>query len=397
MGNTLMSGSAIVGAARRRPQATTLVALLLLPAALAARALAFASPAAVESWYARSFYPVLARGIGAVAALVPGSAAELLAPVMVGALVMLLVRRFRAADGAVVRRLGAVALAGWAVSGVIAWGFLLVWGFHYARPPLADRLVLDTSAIEAPEVLALGIGLAREARTLRAELGAEDTPIAAPAHLDFAGLDAALDDALTGLGLPGDPWEESPAPAKPLRISFLFARLGISGIYVPFTAEPSVNALVPAASLPVVMAHEKAHQRGITDEGEANLVAILAGLGTADPFLRYTAALDAAAQLVGQGVRYVDDERRNEAWSQFGPGPLTDLRAIHDFWASYEGAATEVAGRVNDAYLRANRVPGGGQSYGRVVRLLVGARRAGLLSVGVDDRPAAPAVDQSPR
>jgi hypothetical protein len=39
-------------------------------------------------------------------------------------------------------------------------------------------------------------------------------------------------------------------------------------------------------------------------------------------------------------------------------------------------AAAEASRRVNDAYLRANQVPGGVASYGRVARLLVSWARA---------------------
>lgn len=386
----LGSGRVIVGPGGLRPQAVVLV--LALPAAALLRVLAFRFPDVVESVYSRGLYPWVAGTLGAISGLAPVPLAEVLAPPIVLGSVWAVVRRARRAPSGPRRKrrvLARLALLSWGAAGVLAWLFLLVWGLNYARPPLQQRLALDVAGIDAAEVLALGRRLGAEAREVRAGIAprAGEAPAGEPAPLQlpytFAELDAELDRALLRLDLPGDRLGRSPAPAKPLLSSSLFAHLGISGIYLPFTAEPSVNRLVPDPSLPVVIAHEKAHQRGITDEGEANLVGVLACLAADDPHARYAGLLDASARLIGAAGVYLPDEA-GKAWSVLGPGAIADLRAIRDFWESYRGAATEVAGRVNDAYLRSNRVPGGIESYGRVVQLLVGAERRGLIA-----RPAA--------
>lgn len=370
---------------------------LTLPAAWLARTVAFAFPGVVEATYSRGLYPWLAGGVGLVSGLVPFSLAELLLPLFLAAALAGLVAVYRRTSGGRLRRLGAVALAGWAAAGAIAWVFLLLWGFHYARPNLAVRLELDTSEIDSAEVLALGAELAAGANRLRAGLGVPEdvAPAPLPAHLDFAALDAEIERALRSLGLPGDRLGASPAPAKPLLASELLSWLGVSGIYIPFTAEPSVNAHAPDPSLPVIVAHEKAHQRGVTDEGEANLVGLLATFTSDDPYIRYAAHLDASARLLAASSRYLPEDERPAAWSALDPGPLADLRAISAYWRSYEGPAREAATRMNDAYLRSNRVPGGVQSYDRVTRLLIGAARSGHLpSERDDDNEQAPSSPQ---
>lgn len=382
MSENLESGRAIVGPRGRRLQAASL--LLPLPAAVLFRSLAFRFPGVVEATYAAGVYPKIAATLGLASGLWQRSLAELLAPVLSLAVVWLLVRAARrTSPGAGRTRRAAlrVVLTAWGLLGAVAWAFLLLWGLNYARPPLSHRLALDLEGIDATEVLDLGRRLGARAAALRAETPTAGGAVDEPLHLalSFDELDAELDRALRRLRLPGDRMGAEPAPAKPLLSSPLFAYLGISGIYVPFTAEPSVNRLVPDASLPVVVAHEKAHQHGITDEGEANLVGVLACLAARSPQVRYAGYLDAAARLIAAAGVYLPDEARR-AWTDLGPGPLADLRAIRDFWDSYRGVATRVAGRVNDAYLRSNRVPGGLQSYGHVVRLLVGADRRGLLA-----------------
>ena len=63
---------------------------------------------------------------------------------------------------------------------------------------------------------------------------------------------------------------------KPIKISKLFLRLQITGIYSPFTSEANVNILIPYTSVAYTIAHEMAHKIGIAYEDEANFIAYLA-------------------------------------------------------------------------------------------------------------------------
>ena len=203
--------------------------------------------------------------------------------------------------------------------------------------------------------------------------------------MDFVTLNGIVARRLRSLSLPGDPIRHSTSPVKKLYLSTAMSYLGLSGIFVPFTGEPSMNAKVPDISVPMVVAHEKAHQRGITDEGEANFVAFLACSCTeTHPYLRYAAYLSAGARLLGAAATYVPEDAKR-AWDEIGPGPRTDLQAIRDFWSRYEGPFSELAEKVNDTYLRSQRVPGGIQSYGRVTRLLISLDRRGQLTPDLRD------------
>lgn len=372
-------------ASRGKPAAgvrvATWFALALLPAAVVLRALAFRSPELVERYYSQGVYPRVSGGLSALTGRMPFSVAE--AGVLLGmlALGIVLVRGLRARRWRRGRwhAVGRAVLAAWALAGALLLAFDLSWGLNYARPPLAERLELDPGLPSVEEIEDLARRAARGASALRAGLGqAAEVPVAL--GQSFRQLDTAIHEAFVELSLPGDRVGSVSTPAKPLIVSPLMSRLGISGIYVPFTAEPSVNGDVPAASLPLVVAHEKAHRRGITDEGEANLVAVMVGLRSRDPIVRYTAHLEVAARLIGALSR-VDRDRAAAAWDLLGPGPRTDLAAIGEFWDRYRGLATEVADRVNDAYLRSNRVPDGVRSYGRVVDLLVALDRESRLEL----------------
>ncbi len=351
-----------------------------LPAVLAFRWLAFQAPEVTERFYAGATYPVVARVVGSLSRWFPVPLAEI---GLVGLLVVgfVVLRRWWYAQLPTTRarRLGRLALLAWTGIALGLGVFLLAWGLNYARPPLRDRLVLDLGGIRDAEVLALGERLVHATNAAYSELGADpEAPTALP--LGIAEVDQLVDAAYRRLALPGDAIDFATAPAKSLLSSSVFSRLGISGIFIPFTGEPLFNGAIPEVSKPVAIAHEKAHQRGITDEGEANLAAVLACLESGDPYLRYSALLYSSATLVGAASRY-DPVGASEAASLWAEGPRADLVARQEFWARYQGVATRAASRVNDAYLRSNRVQGGVQSYGRVASMLVGLDRSGELPV----------------
>jgi hypothetical protein len=344
---------------------------LLLPLGIVFVDFSFRFPDATERYYARGIYPHVVHLFAAVNRT-RISLAEIL--VVVGAASVLVVGyRFLTR-----RRWRALAMMLWSGAGLALWAFLVLWGFNYGRPSLERRMGLDPGDASPEDILAAGERLAALTRALFDELPVADSPTRLP--MDFTELDALVDAGYRKLSLPGDAIDGSTAPAKALGSSLLFSYLGISGIFVPFTGEPSVNALQPDVALPFVLAHEKAHQRGITHEGEANFAAFLVcSREDAPPYLRYSAYLFATSYLLQEASRFVPEETVRAAWERLGPGPRTDLGAIREFWQRYEGLASETATRVNDGYLRALRVPEGVESYDTVVSMLLALDARGEL------------------
>lgn len=356
-----------------------LSSLALFPVSLLVLELGFRYPQQTERLYGEWLYPLVANGLGKLNGLFPFSLAQGLVVLWSIAVLTYLTlgrRRPRRRPG-LATAFRAAALV-WILIGILGMWFVISWGLNYARPSLEKRLGLATGEIRVEEVLDAGKRSARHATELHEALG---QPSDQPTRLtmSFSELNHVLDLRLEGLHLPGDRLGAPTSPAKKLWGSTLLSYLGLSGIFVPFTGEPSINAMVPDASLPIVVAHERAHQRGITNEGEANLVAFMACAGATDAtYLRYAAYLYASAHLLGAASREAPEEAR-AAWEALGPGPLRDLEAIRLFWSHYRGALSVAASRVNDAYLRSVRVPGGTRSYQRIVQLLVALDRKGEL------------------
>ncbi len=338
--------------------------LSLVPLGLLLLGLSFRFPGATETFYAQGIYPWIVRLFAAVNRGGFSWAEVLLVAALVGAGLFLRPPR--------------ILMTVWCAAGVLLCTFLLLWGFNYARPPLGERLGLDPPEVEARVLLVTAERVAALTSALFESLAQNSAPTRLP--VSFEELDRMIDEGYRDLKLPGDRIDVRTTPAKPLLSSTLFSYLGISGIFVPFTGEPSVNALQPEVALPLVLAHEKAHQRGITHEGEANFAAFLVcSRQSAPPYLKYAAYLFATQYLLGEAALYFPREEVAAVWELLGAGPTADVRALHDFWESYQGLASELASGVNDGYLRALQVPEGVESYGTVVRLLLALDAEGKL------------------
>jgi hypothetical protein len=263
--------------------------------------------------------------------------------------------------------------------GVAVTLFYLLWGVHYARAPLPERLDwvepgAATAGADLPELGALAKRFLEATNAAYLQLhGTEDAGAPTPRPPDGATLHAALEsgwaEAADRLGLPGR--EARPAGrVKRLLASGMLDRLGITGFYFPFTAEANANRGIPAVTLPVTLAHETAHRRGFASEDEANFIGFLAAWHAPDALARYAAALFAHRQTLS-ALAAVDPDGAHVLAEGRSPGVQRDLDDRAAYWRQFRGRARTAGRRVNDAYLRTNRVEGGVRSYGRSVALIV--------------------------
>jgi hypothetical protein len=324
-------------------------------------------PEQTERLYVRAVYPHIPAALSRVSGRVSFSVGELLTCAVLSACLALLVRFCillylrRAERGR--RASEALRYSAWTAAGLL-WLFLLAFGLNYQRPLLFDLLGFERRAATAAELEALGGEIVGKINESYAEAHADDRP--APdaeqiAELLKESFDAAPDLALLPRGLY--------APPKPLFASGAFTRLGLSGIYSPFTGEPNYNAEMPDFQLPFTMAHEMAHQRGVARESEANFVAFIVCVSSRDPFVRYSGYRNGLGVL-NELYRFEPQKARGLA-QQLGAGYREDSRRSAQFWAKASGAAGALSHRVNDLYLRANRVKAGAADYSNSTTLII--------------------------
>ena len=227
-------------AAKGSQQLIFAAALLVWPLGLGALALLRRAPDAVERFYSAGAYQLVAGTQRGIAALFPVSLSELL---LVGLSLWVAgsswsgARRWRAGTVGL-RSLARTALRRLVLAAGALWLFFLAaWGVQHARRPYAWHAGLDLRPVSTSELREVSAYLVEEANRLR--------PLVADGQLALLegprGVDPRLARAFELQG------QRVPALAggglllRHALLSPLLARLGISGIYSPFTGEAHVN------------------------------------------------------------------------------------------------------------------------------------------------------------
>jgi len=158
--------------------------------------------------------------------------------------------------------------------------------------------------------------------------------------------------------------------AKKFFPSQLLSYMGFTGFIFPFTGEANLNYKSTASHLPVVIAHEIAHQRGVAAEDEANFVAILACMLSEDDAFCYSACILAYTYL-GNALCKVDMETWNEISATLSDGVKNDISNNRSYWAKYDSAITTASQTIYSGFLQSNGQALGMRSYDACVDLLV--------------------------
>ncbi|HWW74690.1 MAG TPA: DUF3810 domain-containing protein [Pyrinomonadaceae bacterium] len=325
-------------------------------------------PGLTERLYVRAVYPHIPAALSLVSGRVGFSLGEVLTFAALTAGLVFLVRFFlllyRQRGERARSALGALRFSAWLAAGLL-WLFMLTFGLNYQRPLLFDLLGFERRSASAAELEAMGREVVGRINESYAEAHTGGRAAPDPEQIK-ALLEESYDAAPDLTLLPRGPF----APPKPLYASGAFTRIGLSGVYSPFTGEPNYNADMPDFQLPFTMAHEMAHQRGVARESEANFVAYLVCINSRDPFVRYSGYRNGLGVL-GELYR-VEPEQARELAKQLSPGFREDSRRAALFWAKAYGPAAALTNRVNDLYLRANRVRKGTADYAASTTLIVG-------------------------
>ena len=373
-----------------------------LTLAITARALA-AAPKWVEQYYADGIAAWTTRGLSSLTGPAPFSVVELLIGLSLSWLiapVIPTVYRIACRKRTLGNALACGAARTLGLAGLLVSTFYLLWGFNYARAPLPARLQWNDAGLAAlpwmggqenrNELAGLCLQLTflanhyYEVATGRPNaLEKSDLPVGLPR------LDRFLEDGYARvareLDLPAS-FAAPRGPAKPIAMSRLMSRLGILGFYSPWTGEANFNAETPPFELPMTIAHEKAHQRCIASEDEANFNGFLACVSSDDPYSRYAGYLFAQRQLLRELSR-IDPVAARAIIRLRCKGVQSDVIYGRFFNRIMGGPAQSFGNAVNNAYLKANRIGSGVMSYRLSSRLLILFSRQNGRSLLVTPRP----------
>jgi len=157
--------------------------------------------------------------------------------------------------------------------------------------------------------------------------------------------------------------------AKPITFSGFFAKATILGYYGPFFSEVQLNSHLLSIQYPLVLAHEKAHQLGVTGEAEANFYAWMVCSNSQDSLLQYSAHVYLLRYFLNQAYEL---EAYPELVKQISEPVKADFRRIRDHWLTLRNVQIdEYASKVNDAYLKTNKIEKGIDDYSGVVKYVM--------------------------
>ena len=330
------------------------------------------SPKFIENFYSRKAYKVICGSIGKVTSYFSFSIAEILLFIFIILILLFFVFSIKKIifGQEKLKLIFNFLYVVVCIAIIIYIVFMSVWGLNYYRFPLINNYqnyffennnITDEEAYN--KLYSLAELLIKDLNDLQTKIKYEIS-----INTNYQALNRMVESEYNKV------FEEFPylemyySRTKPIKISKLFLRLQITGIYSPFTSEANVNTLIPYTSMPYTIAHEMAHKIGIAYEDEANFIAYLACSKHSDLFIQYSGAFEALLYVLSELNR---DENYAMLISNLNEKTKEEIRYNYEFWNQYRGQLSNISHKVNDTYLKANNQIHGIKSYSRVVKLLI--------------------------
>ncbi len=317
--------------------------------------LAWQFPRVTESVYSRGIYPVLATLFSRISNLFPFSVDDIFYALLIASLLVLLVLM-------IIRKVKP-ATAGKIVLNAVASIYILfyvLWGFNYFRSDIYNRLGLKHRKADNKEFVT----------QLRKLVENTNKSWCTFDNWEPEKVDTRIEESYKKLA----PALKIKYPAgkrraKPITMSHFFAQAGISGYYGPFFNEVHVNNRILPIEYPFILAHEKAHQFGITNEAEANFYAWLVCTKSKSKQLQYSANLHVLQYFLYQGYKL---DEYNAIIAKLDKRVKNDLKRIREHWMSLRNEKIDkAASKVNDFYLKTNKIKEGVKEYSGVVKFVM--------------------------
>uniref|UniRef100_UPI003216F3A7 DUF3810 domain-containing protein n=1 Tax=uncultured Draconibacterium sp. TaxID=1573823 RepID=UPI003216F3A7 len=309
-------------------------------------------PEWIEKYYSQNIYPFIARILSGLSSILPVSlddlfyCALLLLPLAL--LILLCLKKI------------SLKYSGKLIVNIAAATYILFyfsWGLNYFRPDLTERLNLEANKANQEEFLEAITKLIN--RTNHLQCSFENFE---PAQTDRL-IEKSYENLAPALQIP---YPMGTRPDKKITFSGFYAKSGITGYFGPFFNEIHVNKNVLPLEYPFVLAHEKAHQLGITSEAEANFYAWLVCTKSNSQHIQYSANLSILRHFLNQAYKMKEFP---ELITLINQSVKNDINGIRKHWLLLRNEKMDkVASKVNDTYLKTNKIKGGIEDYRGVVK-----------------------------
>ena len=158
---------------------------------------------------------------------------------------------------------------------------------------------------------------------------------------------------------------------KELMFGFINSYMGFTGYYSPFFAESNINTYQPPSSLPVTIAHELAHSKGIMRENEANFYAYYVLAMSDDPYLQYSGFLAMSQIMLNESYDAQNVEVYYGIFDLFSDEMNQEISNRYEFWENYDTFLDDIGDFFNNLYLKSSGIPSGTKNYSETGNILV--------------------------
>ena len=150
--------------------------------------------------------------------------------------------------------------------------------------------------------------------------------------------------------------------AKEMASSALFREFQITGVDYSPLAEANINILNTKSDIPLTIAHELAHTKGVMREDDANKLAFYICLNSDHPYLRYSAYCSYFYQLEAMTTSYYLTDEEKQTLHPIDSALYKTRRYVYDYWKKHD-LLGDMADFFNNLYIKASGVEEGTNSY----------------------------------
>lgn len=149
---------------------------------------------------------------------------------------------------------------------------------------------------------------------------------------------------------------------KPMLSSFVYREFQITGVTYSPLAEANINTLNTKTAIPLTIAHELAHTKGVMREDDANKLAFYVCINSEHPYLRYSAYSAYFNQLYAMVSDYYLKEEEMANLHKIDATFSKTRRYEYEYWKAHD-LLGDIGEFINDLYIKSNGVPEGTASY----------------------------------
>lgn len=258
--------------------------------------------------------------------------------------------------------------------GLVFW-FLLLWGYNYARVPMAEQIGLPIpDSMNFEQIWEEAQYIKNTCIETRLQIPNSDTNAITAAYYPKdleAEMRKLLEKVLKKYGYD----YSGHVRGRLLQPKGVLLRFNSSGVYFPFTGEGHIDAGLHPISKPFTIAHELGHGYGFGSEASCNFLGFLACIESKNPVIRYSGYLMYWRYVYSSMMEFMTEEDYLAERATISRGMHNDIEAIYANQDLYPPFIPFLQPAVYDVFLKVQGVKDGIKSYDRMVLLVSSWRK----------------------